>query len=186
MTTCIRIPHRMPRRLAPALALPLAIASLACAPAADGGADADGTAAADAMEPMATAAGVESAFQAFIDVWEAEDVEGVVTAFTADGVAFDPVPPGKFSGTEGIRALATGTFETQDDITIPVTELEIRTHGDVAWSTARFTYQATMDGQSIADEGYVSMVWLLQDDGSYKAALFHASPLPTDPMAEGS
>lgn len=180
MTTRTPIPPRNARRLAPALALPLAIASLACAPAADGGADAaaDDTSTVEAMEPMATSAGVESAFQAFIDVWEAGDVEGVVSTFTADGVAFDPVPPGKFSGTEGIRALATGTFEAQDDITIPYTEFEARTHGDVAWSIARYTYRATMDGQSIADEGYVSMVWVLQDDGSYRATLFHASELP--------
>jgi len=169
------------RQLATIAALVLSVAALACAPAPEGGAEAE-----DTMEPMATAAGVESAFQAFVDAWEAEDAEAVVATFTADGVMFDPVPPGKFSGSEGIRGLTTETFAAQDQISIPYTEFEVQTHGAVAWSTARYTYQATMGGESIAEEGYVSMVWLLQDDGSYKASLFHASPIPVDPMAEGS
>jgi uncharacterized protein (TIGR02246 family) len=179
MKTRIRIPARFVRRLACLMVLPLTVAWLACAPAAETGEDA-------AMEPMATAAGVEAAFQAFVDVWEAEDVEAVLATFTADAVVFDPVPPGKFSGSEGIRGLVTSTFESQDGISIPVSEVEVRTHGPVAWSTARYTYQADMGGETIADEGYVSMVWVLQDDGSYRATLFHASPLPVEPMAGAS
>lgn len=169
------------RAIAVITGMSFSAAAIACAPAGEGGAEAD-----PAMEPMATAAGVETAFQTFVDAWETEDADAVVAAFTADGVAFDPVPPGKFSGSEGIRGLATATFEAQDSISIPYTEFEVRTHGPVAWSTARYTYQATMSGESIAEEGYVSMVWLLQDDGSYRAALFHASPIPVDPMAEGA
>ncbi len=135
----------------------------------------------DVAEPLATAAGVEAAFRAFVAAWEAEDVEAVVGSFTADGVAFDPVPPGKFAGSAGIRALASGTFESLDRISIPVTEIEIDTWGRVAWLTARYVFQSEEVGETTADEGYVSMVWMLQDDGSYRATLFHASPLPAEP-----
>lgn len=183
MNPRFRLSAGFSRRLGFLIALPTTLVWLACAPAADDG----GQAAADqAAEPMATAAGVEAAFRSFVDAWEAQDVEAVVNTFTADAVMFDPVPPGKFSGPSEIRGVASGAFESADRISIPVSEVEVRTHGPVAWSTARYTYESEADGETTAEEGYVSMVWVLQDDGSYEATLFHASPLPEEEPAAGS
>lgn len=175
MKTRIRIPTRFSRRLATAIGLACAVSWLACAPAAE---DEGEAGARDAARPMATAEGVEAAFRAFTAAWEAEDLEAVVGTFTPDAVAFDPVPPGKFAGSEGIRALASGAFESADAISIPLSEVEVGTHGSVGWSTARFTYESEAAGETTSDDGYVSMVWVLQDDGSYRATLFHASELP--------
>ncbi len=183
MKTSSRIATRLGRRLSCLIALCCAVAWLACAPAAEEGGE---PAADEATEPAATVAGVEAAFQAFVEAWEAEDVEAVAGTFTADAVMFDPVPPVKFSGSEEIRALASGAFESADRISIPVSEVEVETHGPVAWSTARYTYESQADGETTADEGYVSMVWVLQEDGSYKATLFHASHLPEEPPAGAS
>lgn len=184
MNPRFRLSAGFSRRLGFLIALPTTLVWLACAPAANDGREA---AADDAAKLMATAAGVEAAFQAFVEAWEAQDVEAVVTSFTADAVMFDPVPPGKFSGSAEIRALVSGAFESADEISIPVSELEVGTHGPVAWSTAGYTYASEAAGETTSEEGYVSMVWVLQDDGSYKATLFHASPLPEEePAASGS
>lgn len=164
------------RRLATAIGLSCAVAWLGCAPAADAGAE--------QTAPQATAAGVEAALQAFIDGWEAQDLETVLGTFTADAVAFDAVPPVKFTGTEGIRAWVSGAFDMFDTISIPLSEVEIDTHGQVGWSSARYTFEAEGGGETTGDEGYVSMVWVLQDDGSYRATLFHASNLPEEPAAD--
>lgn len=138
-------------------------------------------------EPAATAEGIEAAFEAFIDAWETENLEAARATFTADAVAFDPVPPFKFSGTEGIRAWTSGAFEQLDSISIATSEMTVRTHGPVAWSTARYTFEATpTEGEAISDEGYLSMVWVLQDDGSYRATLFHASNITEEGMEGAS
>lgn len=170
-----RIHARAGRPLALLALLLPAAALLACAPAAE-----------EMMEPAATTAGVEEAFTTFVEAWESEDVEAVLATFTADAVVFDPVPPGKFSGAEAIRGLVTNTFEMQEQISIPVSEVEVSTHGPVAWSSARYTYESRMEGEMMAEDGYVSMVWVLQDDGSYRATLFHASPIPVEEMEAAS
>lgn len=179
----IPIPPRRTRSCASVLGVAFTVAALACAPAPDAGGEAG---AQETAAPMATAAGVEAAFRAFTAAWEAENLEAVVATFTSDAVMIDPVPPGKFTGTEAIRTLVSGAFEAQEQISIPLSELVIGTRGPVGWGSAGYVYHATSDGETVAEEGNFSMVWVLQDDGSYRATLFHASPLPPDPAAEGS
>lgn len=168
---------RRTRRATILLTLAAALAWGACVPATD---EAPATA-----EPVAAAAEVEAALGAFVDAWAAEDAEAVIGTFTADAVAFDPVPPFKFAGTEGIRAWVSGAFEQLDGISIPLSEVEVDTEGRVAWSTARYTFQAESPEGPVSDEGYVSMVWVLQDDGAYRATLFHASNVEEEPAGEG-
>lgn len=181
MKTLDRISDRISRRIAICMVLAGAPVGWACAPAGEEGE----TAAAGVEQPAATAAGVEAAFQAFVDAWEAEDVEAAVGAFTTDAVAFDPVPPGKFGGPEGIRAWASGAFEALEGITITVSEVSAATEGRVGWLTAHYVFEGQAPDESVRDEGYLSSVWVLQDDGSYKATLFHASIRPEEPPAMG-
>lgn len=180
MRTGVLFPARLSRPPASAIALMCAVAWAACAPAAETDQQME------SAEPAAIAEGVEAAFETFIDAWEAEDADAALATFTADAIAFDPVPPVKFAGTGGIRSWISGAFETLDGISITTSEMTVQTHGPVAWSTARYVFEATpAEGEPISDEGYLSMVWLLQDDGSYKATLFHASNIPEEPMGEG-
>jgi uncharacterized protein (TIGR02246 family) len=121
---------------------------------------------------------VEAALNRFDEAWEREDLEAAVGAFTSDAVAFDPVPPGKFEGTEGIRTWISESFASLAQISINLSEVRIQTAGSVAWVTARFVFEAQQEGKPFRAEGYVSMIWVLQADGSHKLSVFHASHLP--------
>jgi hypothetical protein len=74
-------------------------------------------------------AAVEAAFADFITAWEEEDLDAVLAMFRPDAVAFDPVPPGKFEGSEGIRSWAGGAFEYLDGITIVTDGIQVRVEG---------------------------------------------------------
>lgn len=134
-----------------------------------------------AQEPIATAAEVEAAVAAFVAAWEQEDLEAAVGAFVSDAIVFDPAPPGKFDGIEGIRGWTSGSFDALEQISITLEDLRIQTAGPVAWVTARYRFEALQNGEPAGDEGNLSMVWVRQADGVYKAALFHASRLPEAP-----
>ena len=166
------------RRLLPTLlGVALVAALISCAPASEEGAEADGEMSA------ARAAEVETAMDDFVAAWEREDVDATVAFFTADAVLFDPVPPGKFEGSEAIRALVAGAFEELDAIEITLTERNVRTAGRVAWFHARFVYAGQPpqpDAAPVRDEGFVTMIWVRQEDGSYRSPLFHASRLPEE------
>jgi ketosteroid isomerase-like protein len=125
-----------------------------------------------------SAAEVETALLKFSEAWEKEDLETAVEAFTPDGIAFDPVPPGVFERTEGIRAWISGSFDAVDQISIDLSRLRVHTSGPVAWATAHFVFAAQQAGKPIRAEGYVSTVWVRQPDGSLKLSVFHASHLP--------
>jgi len=130
-----------------------------------------------------SAAEVEAALHRFSEAWEKEDLESAVEAFTPDGIAFDPVPPGVFERTEGIRAWISGSFDAADQISIDLSRLRVQTAGPVAWATAHFVFAAQQAGKPLRAEGYVSTVWVRQPDGSLKLSVFHASHLP--PPAPG-
>ena len=140
-----------------------------------------------APPPRAAAAdpaAVEAAYEDFEAAWEAEDLDGVIAMFRPDAVAFDPVPPGKFEGTEGIRSWAGGAFEFLDGITITSDEIRVRVEGPVAWVTAHYVFEGRQpDGELLRDEGNLSMVWVLESDGRYRATVFHASNLPEEEAA---
>lgn len=144
----------------------LGAAVVACAPepVSDGGA--------------AVAAEAEAAFRNFVRAWEEQDLEAAVGAFSPDAVAFEPAPPTKFEGTEGIRAWTSGAFDALDRISIATEDVRARAEGPVAWVTARYTFEGEQEGEAVRDEGYVSMVWVREADGAYRARLFHASVIP--------
>lgn len=155
----------------------LLAALISCTPAPEGGAETAGQMAA------ARATEVETAMDDFVAAWEREDLDATVAFFTADAVLFDPVPPGKFTGSEAIRALVSGAFEELDAIEITLTERNVRTAGRVAWFHARFVYAGQppqADAAPVRDEGFVTMIWVRQEDGSYRSPLFHASRLPEE------
>ncbi len=149
------------------LALPVSVAC-ATAPPSRGG---------------ASSAAVEAAANRLADAWEKEDLEAATSLFTADAVVYDPVPPGVFERTEGIRAWTAGSFEALEQISIDLSRMRIQTAGRVAWLTAHFVFAARQAGTPLRAEGYVSIVWVLQDDGSHKISVFHASHLPPAPAS---
>ena len=128
--------------------------------------------------PMASAAAVEVALKKVEEAWEKEDLETAVNVFTADAIAFDPVPPGVFEKTEGIRTWISGSFAALDQIAIDLSQLRVHADGPVAWATAHFVFAGQQAGKPFREEGYVSTVWVLQNDGSLKMSVFHASHLP--------
>lgn len=132
-------------------------------------------------EPTATVEEVRAAYEGFIAGWEEEDLTAVVNAFSADGVAIDPVPPGKFEGAEGIRMWVSGAFENLDGISITSSEMQVHTEGPAAWLTARYVFEAAQ----LRDEGFLSMVWVKDAAGEYEATLFHASRIPEQEAAGG-
>lgn len=162
----------------------VALAALSCAPG-ERTANQPGMA---GEQAIAEPAGVEAAFDAFVTAWEEEDREALNETFTDDAVAFDPVPPGKFEGAAGIDGLLSATFQQLDDIDITISEPSVHTEGRVGWLTARYVFagQPVAEGaEPTRDEGYVSTVWVLQPDGSYRIPLFHASVLPEAPEGPG-
>ncbi|MGH9779731.1 MAG: YybH family protein [Candidatus Acidiferrales bacterium] len=155
----------LPRSPAAWAALAMAVLA-ACAPAPPPGAGG------------ASAAEVEAALNRFDEAWEREDLEAAAGAFTPDAVAFDPVPPGRFEGAEGIRTWISESFASLEQISINLSQVSVRTEGPAAWVTAHFVFDAQQEGKPSRAEGYVSMIWVLQADGSLKMSVFHASHLP--------
>lgn len=129
-------------------------------------------------EAEASASKVRAAFEKFKEAWQKEDLETAVSFFTEDAVVFDPVPPGRFEGEEAIRGWTSGSFEALDQIHIGMSKLRNETSGRAAWVTAHYVFDALHEGKPAQFEGDMTTVWLLQDDGSYKMSVFHASHLP--------
>jgi ketosteroid isomerase-like protein len=160
----------------------VAVVAISCAPAAEVGEEAEPGAVETVPETTAAQpADVDAAVDEFIAAWEREDVEAAVGAFTADAVAYDPVPPGRFAGTAGIREWIADTFAELDQIDITLAERTVHTADGVGWFQSRYVFAAQPaqpGAEPIRDEGYVSILWVRQEDGSYLSPLFHASPIP--------
>ncbi len=122
---------------------------------------------------------VEAALKKFEEAWEHEDVQTAASAFTADALVFDPVPPGKFEKAEAIRAWISDSFDHLDRISINISQLHVQIAGPVAWLTGHYVFEAQQEEKPFRAEGYMSMVWVLQTDNSLKASVFHASHIPT-------
>jgi len=175
----------------PAVVLAALVVTLSgCAPAAEEGEDADaGTEGAVDESVVAQQEEVDAFVDDFVAAWEREDAAAASGVFTADAVAFDPVPPGRFHLTEGIDAWINDTFTQLDNIDITLSERGVQTHGDVAWFESRYVFAARPageEGEPFSDEGYVTMVLVKQQDGSYAMPLFHASRLPEAELQEGA
>lgn len=159
------------------VAVLLAIGVTACP------ADRDEQVAAEPADPAA----ILNAWEALLAAWEAQDVEGVLRAFTENAIVFDPVPPGKFEGQTGIRNWAAGAFDAFEEISIDTEQVQVATEGPVGWVMARYTFRGTpLQGEAYVDEGYVSALWTLAADGTYRSPLFHASVLPEGQAEDGA
>ena len=64
-----------------------------------------------------------------------------------------------------------------DGITISIMEASVNVTGPTAWITGAYQWTATMEGaeEPFTERGNLSMLWVLQEDGSYASPLFHAS-----------
>ena len=129
-------------------------------------------------EAEISAAGVEADLKKFAEAWEREDLEAAAAAFAPDAVVFDPVPPGRFEGPDGVRAWISGSFQALDRIAIDLSQIRVQTAGPIAWVTARYVFEARQEGKPLRVEGHMSVVFVLQTDGSGKMSVFHASHLP--------
>lgn len=139
-----------------------------------------------APEPADPAA-ILNAWEALVAAWEAQDIEGVLRAFTDNAVVFDPAPPGRFEGQTGIRNWAAGAFDAFEEIAIDTEQVQVATEGPIGWVVARYTFRGTpLQGETLVDEGYVSVLWTLATDGTYRSPLFHASVLPEGQMEDGT
>ncbi len=128
--------------------------------------------------PEASPADVEATLQRFVAAWEAEDLNAALAFFRPGAIVLDPAPPGKFQGTEAIRGWISDFLDRFDGISIELSETHMVARGRVVWQSSRYRIDAEEAGAPARLEGYVSMVWLLMEDGSYQIGLFHASPLP--------
>lgn len=185
MSTRREIPStRMPRHLLIATAI-LVSAAISCAPAPEPetgeGDENDGSE--TVAEMTAQPAEVEVAVEELITAWEEQDLEAAIDVFTTDAVVYDASwPPGKFDGIEEIRTWTAEHFEQLDSIYVTLTERSVQTVGRVAWLQARLvvtTQPVQPETEPAPDGNHLSMIWVRQEDGSYKCPHFHTSPRPT-------
>lgn len=177
--------NRVPRHLLILTAI-LVAAAISCSPApepqTDEG-DENGGSETAAEMTAAQPAEVEAVVEELITAWEEQDLEAAVDLFTADAVVYDASwPPGKFEGIDEIRTWTAEHFEQLDRIYVTLTERSVRTVGRVAWFQARLvvsTQPVQPDTEQAREGNHLSMIWVRQEDGSYKCPLFHASPRPT-------
>jgi len=125
--------------------------------------------------PTASSEAVGVAFQNWINGWTGRELEVVVAPFTENSVIYDPY--GDFVGSAGARDWAEGTFAAMNDITIAIRDASVNVVGPAAWVTGSYDWTATLEGEteSFTDTGKLSMLWVLQEDGSYASPVFHAS-----------
>lgn len=152
--------------------LPAIVAALACA------------ACERAREPhpdVKSVPEVMATYKAFEDAWEKEDVAAAMALFEPKAVVFDPVPPGRFVGTEAIEGWVAGSFEALDGISIETSDMRMHVVGPAAWITARYVFSATQGGAAVRFEGDFTMNMLRLENDEWKVKVFHASHLPPQP-----
>lgn len=123
-------------------------------------------------------AAIRAQFDRFLAAWNQEDLEAATAIFTKDAVVYDPAPPGVFLGREAIHEWTRKSFQDLDRIRIEVSGVRVRIEGETAWITAHYSFSATRDGLSLAEEGNLSMIWIRMENGAYLSPLFHASRVP--------
>lgn len=123
-----------------------------------------------------------------VEAWEQEDLDAAVDMFSADAVLYDPAwPPGKFEGPEEIRNWTAGHFESFDEIDLILSERTVRSIGRVAWFQAEYVLavrSAEPDAEPTRGEGFLSILWVKLEDGTYKSPLFHAIARPSSSGGE--
>jgi ketosteroid isomerase-like protein len=136
----------------------------------------------------ASEGGILAAFKNFHDAFQQQDLNGVLATFTADAVVIDPpAPPGRFDGTEGIRSWADGAFQMFDHIEIAIQDPQVHTSGPAGWVTAYYVFEAAAEAmpEPYSAEGWVTVVFVHGEDGTYRSPLFQASPMPPGELAGG-
>lgn len=125
---------------------------------------------------------VRDSFEKLLEATQEKNIEKVMINFTADASVFDPAfPPGKFNGYDEIRSWHMQMFEDLSDISISTTNVQTRDAGDVIWLTCEYVFKAIIENEAKRGDGFLSLIWTLQPDKTYKIELFHASNLPKKP-----
>lgn len=136
----------------------------------------------------AQASAVKAMVDELVETWEREDLDAAVAIFSAEAVVYDPGwPPGKFEGPEEIRNWTAGHFESFDEIDLILSERTVRSIGRVAWFQAEYALAvrtAEPDAEPTRGEGFLSILWVKQADGTYKSPLFHAIARPSSSGGE--
>ena len=127
---------------------------------------------------MNSVAQVRDCFEKLIKATMEKDLEGFMINFTVDATVFDPAfPPGKFYGYDEIRSWKIRMFADLTDISIAITNEQTRDAGDVIWLTCEYVFKAIIAEEARRGDGFLSLIWTLQPDNTYKIELFHASNL---------
>ena len=121
---------------------------------------------------------VMAGYAKFEAAWQKEDLDGAMALFLPTAVVIDPVPPGRFVGTDAIRGWIEGSFQALDDISITTTDLRMHIAGPAAWHTAHYVFEARQGSQPVRFEGDFTMNWLRMEDLNWRIAVFHASHVP--------
>ena len=90
-------------------------------------------------------AAIRELIDGFVEAVRAKDINGVMSVYAPDLVAFDVVPPLQYVGAEAFRKVWQEVFETfQGPIPYEVRDLSITTGDDVAFSHSLNRNSGTM------------------------------------------
>ena len=153
----------------------------ACAPAAEQ----PGAAAEEPATTEADEAAIENLRSDFVTAYNAEDVDGLLSLFTADAVRMPPDEPA-VSGTEELRTYFSRRFE-QADADLSVTTQEVEVAGDWAFGRGTFGVTATpaVGGEPVEYKGKWINIMKREADGSWKIAdNIYNTDTPVTPIGE--
>jgi uncharacterized protein (TIGR02246 family) len=96
-------------------------------------------------------AAIRELIDGYVNAVRAKDIDGVMSVYAPDLVAFDVVPPLQYVGAEAFRKVWQEVFEAfQAPIPYEIRDLSITTGDDVAFSHSLNRNSGTMkDGQKI-------------------------------------
>jgi ketosteroid isomerase-like protein len=102
---------------------------------------------------------------AYLEAFNAQDIDGICATFTADVVA---VPPDReaFVGREGLTAFYREMYNRLGEVSIeqdPVTRVDVS--GDMAYTVGSYTFRFTENGAPVAAYGRSVEVWRRDPDG---------------------
>lgn len=129
---------------------------------------------------MSGNATAEAEIRALIDDWtraiRARDVDGVVSHYAADIVAFDLAPPLQYTGADALRASLEAWFTTfRGPVGLETRDLSVTTGEDVAFCRSLNRISGTRTDDDETDVWVRATVGLRRIDGRWKVTHEHAS-----------
>ena len=122
----------------------------------------------------------EGEIRALIDDWaravRARDVDGVMSHYAADIVAFDLAPPLEYAGADAVRRSLEAWFPTfRGSVGWEIRDLSITIGDDVAFCRSLNRISGTRTDGEETDVWVRATVGLRKVDGTWKVAHEHAS-----------